>query len=80
VALFTEQPHGSPRNVWQATVADAAPVGHRLRVRLRAVDADTGPAQVVAEVTAEASADLDLRPGCVVWVSVKASEGVLTAL
>jgi molybdate transport system ATP-binding protein len=68
VALHTQPPEGSPRNVWAATVAEIEGFGERRRVRLH------GPVPLVAEVTVEGSEALDLRPGAAVWASVKATE------
>ena len=68
VALHPERPHGSPRNVWEATV-DALDIHHdHVRVHL------DGPIPIVAQVTAAALADLDLVDGRRVWAAVKATE------
>lgn len=68
LSLFRERPSGSPRNVWQATVAgiEATPNGRRVRLG--------APLPLCAEVTAAAVADLALAPGAVVWVALKATE------
>jgi molybdate transport system ATP-binding protein len=66
VALHPDQPHGSPRNAWLATVAEIEPDRDRVRVRL------DGPLPIAAEVTAAAVAELALVPGAQVWASVKA--------
>jgi len=68
VAVHLERPHGSPRNVWPATVAELEPLGERVRVRL------DGPPPIVAELTASAATELGLRTGSRVWASVKATE------
>jgi molybdate transport system ATP-binding protein len=68
VALHRVHPEGSPRNVWEAVVAEVDGWAERARVRL------DGPVPLVAEVTAAAVTDLDLRPGEAVWASVKATE------
>ena len=68
VALHRERPTGSPRNVWQGTVADVEIAGDRVRV---AVD---GSPSLVAEVTPAALADLDLEAGGDVWVAFKAAD------
>src|SRR4051794_36853378 len=68
VALYRRAPDGSPRNVWEATVADIDTYLHRVRVLL------DGPIPVTAEITPRALADLDLRPGDKVWASVKATD------
>jgi molybdate transport system ATP-binding protein len=68
VALHTHRPEGSPRNVWPATVAEVEGFGERRRVRL------VGSIPLVAEVTVDGAAALELRPGADVWASVKATE------
>jgi molybdate transport system ATP-binding protein len=68
VALYRSPPDGSPRNVWRSTVADIDRRLDRVRVRLE------GAVPVVAEVTVDALASLDLRPGDDVWAVVKATE------
>ncbi|MGH9085478.1 MAG: ABC transporter ATP-binding protein [Acidimicrobiales bacterium] len=68
VALHRAHPEGSPRNVWEAVVAEVEGWAERARVRL------DGPIPLVAEVTAAAVTELDLRPGQAVWASVKATE------
>jgi molybdate transport system ATP-binding protein len=68
IALYRTPPDGSPRNVWRATVADVDRRLDRVRVRL------DGALPVVAEVTVDALAALNLRPGDDVWAVVKATE------
>jgi len=68
VAVYRTPPAGSPRNVWEAPVADIDRHGDRVRVRLG------GPIPLVAEITAPALDALDLHPGERVWASVKATE------
>jgi molybdate transport system ATP-binding protein len=70
VAIYRSAPDGSPRNVWQATIADIDLLPDRARLRL------DGPVPVVAEVTTAALDALELRTGDRVWVSVKATEVV----
>jgi molybdate transport system ATP-binding protein len=70
VALHRAPPEGSARNVWAATVAGTEGFGERVRVQLQ------GAVPLVAEVTAAAVAELDLRPGASVWATVKATEVV----
>ena len=72
VSLFTMRPSGSPRNVWAGMVSGLEPHGDGVRVQLDPVPA-AGSA-VLAEVTAGAVAELDLRPGAAVWAAVKASD------
>ena len=66
VALHPRRPDGSPRNTWEATVAEIVPDRDRVRVRL------DGPLPLVAEVTPAAVAELNLTPGIPIWASVKA--------
>ena len=68
VAIHRRPPEGTPRNVWPGTVTGVDREGDRARVQV------AGRVPIVAEVTAAAVADLDLRPGADVWVSVKATE------
>lgn len=68
VALHRVEPEGSPRNRWPATVAHLDLLGDRVRVRL------APPADLVAEITPTAVADLGLREGDEIWASVKATE------
>ncbi len=68
VALHHEAPHGSPRNVWAGTIDTVDLAGDRVRVTV------AGTPRIVAEVTPAAVAELGLRPGDPVWVSVKATE------
>ena len=68
IALFPEQPSGSPRNVWKSEVAAIEATGDRLRVRFEA------PLPVVAELTPAAIEELDVRPGRSLWLAVKATE------
>lgn len=67
VALHRDRPSGSPRNTWQATVADVFARGDVVRVQLDA------PVAIVADVTPSAVADLAIAPGQPVWVAVKAT-------
>jgi len=68
VALHRRHPEGSPRNVWPGRVAGVEAVGDRVRVAV------SGAPDVLADVTPDAVADLDLSAGAEVWVSVKATE------
>jgi molybdate transport system ATP-binding protein len=72
VAVYRDEPHGSPRNVAAVTVAELDVAGPTIRVRSE-VQADGSPG-VAADVTAVAAADLDLGPGSPVWFVVKAQE------
>jgi molybdate transport system ATP-binding protein len=69
VALHRRAPEGTPRNVWQATVAEVDRAGGgRVRVLL------SPPLPMVAEVTVGAADELGLTEGAGVWASVKATE------
>ena len=70
VAVYTESPgRGSPRTVLTAQVVEVAPVGSRVAVRCA-----VGDIEVTAEVTWGAVAELGLRAGTTVWLTVKAGE------
>ena len=68
VALHRSHPEGSPRNVWEGTVAGIDLEGERARVTV------SGPVRVVAEVTVQALKELNLVEAGPVWVSIKATE------
>ena len=68
VALYPQQPDGSPRNTWPATVASLQRHGDNLRVQL------DGPITVSADVTLAAAAHLRLGAGTAVWAAIKATE------
>ncbi|WP_016909391.1 TOBE domain-containing protein, partial [Streptomyces xiaopingdaonensis] len=76
VSLHRERPGGSPRNVWAGTVREVTAAGSRLRVL---VGTDGGP-DVIAEVTPQAAAELELGDGERVYAAVKATEVRLVAL
>jgi molybdate transport system ATP-binding protein len=69
ITVSTEPPHGtSARNVWQAEVAGLTLLADRVRLDLR------GQPDALADVTAASVAELALRPGSRVWLSVKATD------
>ncbi len=68
VALFRGRPHGSPRNLWEATIEAIEPYGDQVRVHLGA------PVPTAADITPAALAELGLAEGERVWVAVKAAE------
>jgi ABC-type spermidine/putrescine transport systems, ATPase components len=75
VAVFTTEPHGSPRNVLRVRLAAIEPRGDV--VRLRATAPDGGPAWLdglAADVTPAAVADLAVEPGAELWFAIKATE------
>lgn len=67
VAVYVDEPHGSPRNAFEVTVTEVEARGSTVLVR-------TGVAGLAAEVTPAAVADLGLEPGSAVWFVVKAME------
>ncbi|GGG01550.1 molybdenum ABC transporter ATP-binding protein [Rhodococcoides trifolii] len=73
VAVHAEPPHGSPRNVFRATVSDIEVRGASVRVTARV----SSTLALSADVTAAAVADLDLVPGHIVHLAVKAHEVAL---
>jgi molybdate transport system ATP-binding protein len=71
VALYREEPHGSPRNAFAVTVTDVEPHADLIRVRAGALAAD---------VTVQAAAELELVIGGRVTFVVKATEVSLYGL
>ena len=67
VALSAERLPGSPQNVFAGTVREVLPLPDRLRVTV-----DAGVV-IVAELTREAGAALEIQPGRSVWASIKAT-------
>jgi molybdate transport system ATP-binding protein len=69
ITIHTTRPvHASPRNVWRGTVTALEQLADRVRVQV-----DASPAALV-DISAEAVADLGIRPGIGVWLSAKATE------
>ena len=68
VALYTEEPAGSPRNSWHCHVESIEFVADVARVSL------VGPFDISADVTRAAVADLGIDTGSAVWASLKATE------
>jgi molybdate transport system ATP-binding protein len=68
VSLHRDQPRGSPRNTWRATVTTIDREGPRARVTL------DGPMSGTAEITQSALDDLAITPGAPIWASAKATE------
>lgn len=71
VSLWNERPEGSPRNTWRVSVDGLEHVGTRVRVHL------VGGADLIAEVTLDAVADLGLQQGRTVHATVKATDVTL---
>ncbi|MGI5125987.1 TOBE domain-containing protein [Pseudonocardia sp. CA-107938] len=75
VAVFAEEPKGSPRNVFRVLLAAIEP--REDVVRLRAAAPPGAPAWLdglAADVTPAAVADLGAEPGTQLWFAVKAAE------
>jgi len=68
VALFTQRPQTSARNLWRLRVDSVTVTGQRTRVHL------VGEVALVAEITLGAVADLDIQQGRELWAAVKATE------
>jgi molybdate transport system ATP-binding protein len=75
VAVYRDQPHGSPRNTVEVTVAELDLRGSAVLVR--GDEQPDGAPGLAAEITADAAAELRLAPGDRVWFSVKAHEVTL---
>ena len=69
VAVFSDLPHGSPRNTFAVTVTELEPRDAQVRVRAR----DRAGRTLLADVTAPTVGDLDLYPGKEVYYTVKAT-------
>jgi molybdopterin-binding protein len=74
VTLSRVQPSGSARNTWPVVVRELVATGSRIRIRCE------GRPGVVAEVTAEAVAELALAEGVEAWASTKATEVTVVPL
>lgn len=75
VAVHLDRPHGSPRNVFPATVAALEPHGDLIRLRAGAAPGGSPwVAGLAADLTPEAVAELELDPGVPVFLVVKATE------
>ncbi len=68
VALYRDEPAGSPRNTWPAVVTGVQRHGDNLRIQL------AGPVVVAADITPAAAVQLRVGPGEPVWASIKATE------
>jgi molybdate transport system ATP-binding protein len=65
VTVSPSEPAGSARHRWPGTVTSLAPHGDAVRVLV------SGDSDLLADVTPEAVAELELVPGRQVWLSVK---------
>lgn len=75
VAVYRDEPHGSPRNTVAVTVAELDTRGSAIRVR--AEEQPDGAPGLAADITADSAAELRLAPGERVYFSVKAQEVTL---
>jgi molybdate transport system ATP-binding protein len=75
VAVYRDEPHGSPRNTVEQTVAELDARG--AAVLVRGPEQPDGAPGLAAEITVEAAAELRLTPGDRVWFSVKSLEVAL---
>ena len=75
VAVYRDQPHGSPRNTVEQTVAELD--AHGAAVLVRGAEQPDGAPGLAAEITVDAAAELRLTPGERVWFSVKTLEVAL---
>ena len=69
VAVYRDQPHGSPRNSVRVRIVGLE--SHGAAVRVRAEQQTDGCAGLAADVTPDAVAELGLRVGEQVWFTVK---------
>ncbi len=72
VAVYRDQPHGSPRNTLEVTVATLDTRGSAVLVRGQ--EQPDGAPGLAAEITIDAAAELRLAPGDRVWFTIKALE------
>jgi molybdate transport system ATP-binding protein len=75
VAVYRQEPHGSPRNAVAVTVAELERGGPAVRVRAEE-QADGSPG-LAADVTADSAVELRLAPGEQVYFVVKTQEVAL---
>jgi molybdate transport system ATP-binding protein len=72
VAVYREAPRGSPRNTVALKVAELDSLGAVIRVR--GEEQPDGAPGLAADISADAAAELHLRPREQVWFSVKAQQ------
>ncbi|MBV8786681.1 MAG: sulfate/molybdate ABC transporter ATP-binding protein [Mycobacterium sp.] len=72
VAVYRDEPHGSPRNSVEVAVAEMDIRGSAVLVR--GDQQPDGAPGLAAEITVDAAAELRLTPGERVWFSIKAAE------
>jgi molybdate transport system ATP-binding protein len=72
VAVYRDEPHGSPRNTVEVVIAELDSRGPAIRVR--ASQQPDGSPGLSADITAKSASDLRLAPGDSVHFSVKSQE------
>ncbi|WP_396936599.1 sulfate/molybdate ABC transporter ATP-binding protein [Mycolicibacterium sp.] len=72
VAVYRQEPHGSPRNTVAVTIAELD--GRGPGIRVRADEQPDGAPGLAADITAESASELRLAPGEQVYFTVKAQE------
>lgn len=72
VAVYREEPHGSPRNTVAVTITELDGRGPGIRVRTD--EQPDGAPGLAADITAESASELRLAPGDRVYFTVKAQE------
>ncbi|HTX96429.1 MAG TPA: ATP-binding cassette domain-containing protein [Mycobacterium sp.] len=75
VAVYRDQPHGSPRNTVEVKLAEMDIRGSAVLVR--GDQQPDGAPGLAAEITVDAASELRLTPGDRVWFSIKAHEVAL---
>lgn len=75
VAVYRDEPHGSPRNTVEVTVAELDSRGPAIRVRSE--EQPDGAPGLAADITADSASGMRLTPGDRVFFSVKAQEVTL---
>ncbi|MDT5297853.1 MAG: molybdate transport system ATP-binding protein [Mycobacterium sp.] len=72
VAVYRDEPHGSPRNAVEVVVAELDSRGPAIRVRTD--EQPDGAPGLAADITVESATDLRLAPGQRVYFAVKSQE------
>ena len=72
VAVYPDEPHGSPRNTIEVVVAELDNRGPAIRVRTD--EQPDGAPGLAADITVESATDLRLAPGQRVYFAVKSQE------
>ena len=77
VAVYLDEPHGSPRNTVAVEIAELDSRGPAVRVR--STEQPDGAPGLAADITADSAAELRLTPGQRAFFSVKTQEVALHA-